>query len=35
MATAAGSVAIRNSGAIEMVNKRVSDLDDYRRLLRL
>jgi outer membrane protein OmpA-like peptidoglycan-associated protein len=29
MATAAGSIAMMNAGAVEMVNKRVSDLDDY------
>jgi outer membrane protein OmpA-like peptidoglycan-associated protein len=29
VATAAGSVAMMNAGAVEMVNKRVSDLDDY------
>ncbi len=29
VATAAGSLAMMNSGAVEMVNKRVSDLDDY------
>ncbi len=28
-ATAAGSIAMMNAGAVEMVNKRVSDLDDY------
>ncbi len=30
VATAAGSVAMMNAGAVEMVNKRVSDLDDYK-----
>ncbi len=29
VATAAGAVAMMNAGAVEMVNKRVSDLDDY------
>ncbi len=29
VATAAGSIAMMNAGAVEMVNKRVSDLDDY------
>jgi outer membrane protein OmpA-like peptidoglycan-associated protein len=29
VATAAGSLAMSNAGAVEMVNKRVSDLDDY------
>jgi outer membrane protein OmpA-like peptidoglycan-associated protein len=29
VAAAAGSVAMMNAGAVEMVNKRVSDLDDY------
>jgi outer membrane protein OmpA-like peptidoglycan-associated protein len=29
VAEAAGSVAMMNAGAVEMVNKRVSDLDDY------
>jgi outer membrane protein OmpA-like peptidoglycan-associated protein len=29
VATAAGTVAMMNAGAVEMVNKRVSDLDDY------
>jgi len=28
-ANAAGSLAMMNAGAVEMVNKRVSDLDDY------
>jgi outer membrane protein OmpA-like peptidoglycan-associated protein len=28
-AAAAGSIAMMNAGAVEMVNKRVSDLDDY------
>jgi outer membrane protein OmpA-like peptidoglycan-associated protein len=30
VATAAGSLAMMNAGAVEMVNKRVSDLDDYK-----
>jgi outer membrane protein OmpA-like peptidoglycan-associated protein len=30
VAAAAGSVAMMNAGAIETVNKRVSDLDDYK-----
>ncbi len=30
VATAAGSVAMMNASAVEMVNKRVSDLDDYK-----
>jgi outer membrane protein OmpA-like peptidoglycan-associated protein len=30
VATAAGSIAMMNAGAVEMVNKRVSDLDDYK-----
>jgi outer membrane protein OmpA-like peptidoglycan-associated protein len=30
MAQAAGSVAIMNAGAVQMVNKRVSDLDEYK-----
>jgi outer membrane protein OmpA-like peptidoglycan-associated protein len=29
VAEAAGSVAMMNAGAVEMVNKRVSDIDDY------
>jgi outer membrane protein OmpA-like peptidoglycan-associated protein len=29
VATAAGAAAMMNAGAVEMVNKRVSDLDDY------
>ena len=29
VATMAGSIAMMNAGAVEMVNKRVSDLDDY------
>ena len=29
MATAAGAVAITNTAAVQMVNERVSDLDDY------
>ena len=29
VATAAGAVAITNAAAVQMVNKRVSDLDDY------
>jgi outer membrane protein OmpA-like peptidoglycan-associated protein len=29
VATAAGTLAMSNAGAVEMVNKRVSDLDDY------
>ena len=29
VATAAGSIALGNAAAVEMVNKRVSDLDDY------
>ena len=29
VANAAGSLAMMNAGAVEMVNKRVSDLDDY------
>jgi outer membrane protein OmpA-like peptidoglycan-associated protein len=29
-ANAAGSLAMMNAGAVEMVNKRVSDLDDYK-----
>jgi outer membrane protein OmpA-like peptidoglycan-associated protein len=29
VATAAGSIAMMNAGAVEMVNKRVSDLDSY------
>jgi outer membrane protein OmpA-like peptidoglycan-associated protein len=29
MAQAAGAVAVMNAGAVQMVNKRVSDLDDY------
>ena len=29
VATAAGSIAMMNAGAVEMVNKRVSDLDNY------
>jgi outer membrane protein OmpA-like peptidoglycan-associated protein len=29
VATAAGGIAMTNSAAVEMVNKRVSDLDDY------
>jgi outer membrane protein OmpA-like peptidoglycan-associated protein len=29
VATAAGSIAMMNAGAVEMVNKRVSDLDEY------
>ena len=29
MAQAAGTVAVMNSAAVQMVNKRVSDLDDY------
>ncbi len=29
VANAAGSIAMMNAGAVEMVNKRVSDLDDY------
>jgi outer membrane protein OmpA-like peptidoglycan-associated protein len=30
VAEAAGSIAMMNAGAVEMVNKRVSDLDDYK-----
>jgi outer membrane protein OmpA-like peptidoglycan-associated protein len=30
VAQAAGSIAMMNAGAVEMVNKRVSDLDDYK-----
>ena len=30
MAQAAGSVAVMNAAAVQMVNKRVSDLDDYK-----
>jgi outer membrane protein OmpA-like peptidoglycan-associated protein len=30
VATAAGAVALTNAAAVEMINKRVSDLDDYK-----